>query len=390
MNNWFIPEPDEFPSQRALLNLQLGKAIRAYRERVVPGIAGVWFVRQLSWAVAGITLAENVHYHSSVIANSIEALAGKLEWKNEENFSGRGLRAFNRDGNEMMDFKNLSNKDHYVQITYRMSTVNALVGLGLADGRRFNSMKLTPVGDRLAEVFLSQKKGGKGGKSIEKALIGWIRGEDEIRKLDGLGRNWATEDEKEIVINRLYSDVSDPMKYRQNLISAFGRYSSNFPGLTKIKKELKDSTQVDDIETSEAFDKMLTSAQESIHICAGILEMKKQNRVTLLVNEKILKLKLDSLEKHSQRFLRSKGYIHPSSKEFAIEQKADLEERLVKLIQRDGNILVHSGNKVCKGPLFDHYKEIDTTESTEDDVGTENSSTVNKVRQLFSLLGDCK
>ena len=58
MGNWFIPALEEFQSERALLHLGLNGAVRHYRELIVPGIGGVWFVRQLSWAVAGIALAK--------------------------------------------------------------------------------------------------------------------------------------------------------------------------------------------------------------------------------------------------------------------------------------------------------------------------------------------
>ncbi len=75
MSEWFIPAKEEFQSLRALWTLGLNRAIRYYRELVVPGIGGVWFVRQLSWAAADIALAREHHIKPAKVANAIKALA---------------------------------------------------------------------------------------------------------------------------------------------------------------------------------------------------------------------------------------------------------------------------------------------------------------------------
>jgi hypothetical protein len=73
--------------------------MRYHREQSVPGIGGAWFVRQLSWAVAGFKLLkENTKESPIRVANAIEALACKSEYKmNPDEYSFRGKRAFARD-----------------------------------------------------------------------------------------------------------------------------------------------------------------------------------------------------------------------------------------------------------------------------------------------------
>ncbi|MCF6156157.1 MAG: hypothetical protein E3K36_13140 [Candidatus Brocadia sp.] len=227
MTDWFIPEMEEFETQRALLNLNLNKAIRYYRELVVPGIGGVWFVRQMSWAVAGIQLVQEINSFGPVkIANAIEALACKLVWEQDQNQGVRGKRAFNK-YRDARSFKEISQPKYYVRIPYRSSTVRALSGLGLTRGTRFNSMELEPNGLVLAEAFLNQKKGGQGGKSVRNAITDWIGG-DEIGKgniVDGLWRDGVTGEEKQISRDRLRADSKDSLAdrgRRARLIEAFG------------------------------------------------------------------------------------------------------------------------------------------------------------------------
>ena len=56
--NFCIPAPDEWdPRSRVDLTFNLNDAIRYHREMTVPGIGGLSFVRQLSWAVMGISLS---------------------------------------------------------------------------------------------------------------------------------------------------------------------------------------------------------------------------------------------------------------------------------------------------------------------------------------------
>lgn len=400
MPEWFIPSVEEFQSERALLHLGLNGALRHYRELVVPGIGGVWFVRQLSWAVAGIALAKKYSLKPAKVANAIEALACKLEWRDDpDNYNKRGQRAFSRDSEDnIWSFSALSDKKNYVQVTYRQSTVRALIGLKLATGTRFNAMELSGTGHNLSEAFLGQKK-------IYDSLSSWFNGKDINATnaiVEGLVSR-ATAEEKEIARNILRADstdiLGDPLR-RCLLIDAFGRNTVNMPGLHVIQKNLLQSQakniqrQVDNIDTSLAFDKMLECGRGIIHLCAQLIAEKTEPFVDKLAKDKRLSDALNSIYKAADEFQATKGNKHPDALKFVAEILAPSTDKAVclrKVIQRDKNILDLAGEKVIEGHLFDRRREPSNgNDSVQDKAGTEESSTENKIRQLFELWSDCQ
>ncbi len=394
MNEWFIPEVEDFPSQRALLHLGLNKAIRFYRELVVPGIGGVWFVRQLSWAVAGLALAKELKIKPAKIANAIEAFACKLEWNaNKDEYAGRGKRAFNRD-DDVWGFKELSDKKYYVQITYRMSTVRALTGLGLATGTRFNSMELTPTGIDLSKMIFNQRGVGQGGGNIQNVLKKWINQESiptQGNIFQCLGRNSATNGEKQIVCDRIMADSNDSLsspQRRKNLINAFDlRFKK--PDLGVIKGKLRKEgfeDQVYDIKSAEAFDAMLECGRNVVYSCAESLA------AGISTSELAKNKNLGNLVSAAKEFEKAKGAKHKDADAFAksVVNEKKPEKMLKSIINRDGNILRVSGEKIVKVDLFDRRRETGSNNGEAlEDVGTEESPTENKIRQLFTLWKDC-
>ncbi len=395
MDNWFIPELEDFPSQRSLLHLGLNKAVRYYRELVVPGIGGVWFVRQLSWALAGIKLAEDLNRRgqASQIANAIEALACKLNKK----YPGiRGIRAFERDP-KVWEFSKLSQPKYYVQVTFRQSTVRALVGLGYTrGGLRFNGMELTPVGRELVNALFL-------GNSVEKKIKNWIRNANSSSRKpviakEALGRDNASTHEKENVRDRLLTEVQDDFgspNRRAMLIKAF-KNNERMPSVEKIKDRLQHQ-QVLEINTAEAFDAMVGKARSLIQECAQNLESTQDCPVSEMAKK--LKKPLVELQKKSKTYLaqanKSKQF-HQDAQDFAEKvTRSTPEDVLEVLAKRDGSIVVFSDDKVLQGPLFDRHdqKKNDITDQDEDggekEVGTEDSSTPRKIKQLFKLWKDC-
>jgi len=392
MSNWFIPAKEEFQSQRALLNLRLNRAIRYYRELVVPGIGGVWFVRQISWAVAGIALAREHHIKPAKVANAIEALACKLDWQKDKNeYNKKGQRAFNRDrDDDIWDFARLSDKAHYVQVTYRQSTVRAMTGLMLTSGTRFNTMELSNVGGTLKDAFLQNK--------VRNALSRWIKtGSGQLGLTEkSIGRN-PTGEEKQLIRDRLRADsidiLADPRR-RRTLIEAFGRCTAQMPGMSVIKKRLP-RRQANEIEIAEAFDKMIGCGRAIVHKCARLIDESEDSRLTMLIKNKGLKRALDKLCLAARDFKKaSSPNKHIDAKDFAqtmLSPSSDSADKLKNIIQRDNNILVIAGGRIRKGPLFDRYDaHDDDADSSKETVGSEESSTENKVRQLFELWGDCQ
>ncbi len=216
--SFFIPAAESYSSARADLFFGLRGASRFYNETVVPGIAGVRFVRQLSWSVMALGLAEQIKTpRVTSIANGIEALGSKLAWRSDpSNFPFRGKRAFNRDPYEW-SFRKLGTRQGYVQVPYRMSTVRALpqglgLGLALAGASRFNDMELSDIGRELAELTLQGR--GRGNEKIGRFLLQWIKGDREMGNWNALTNalSPACPDnvERDIVLNCIKTVVKLP------------------------------------------------------------------------------------------------------------------------------------------------------------------------------------
>jgi len=401
---WFISGIEKFPSQRALLSLGLNSATRYYRELIVPGIGGVWFVRQLTWAVAGIELAGNSTYRPIKVANAIEALACKLQWEREqENYSGRGSRAFARDREGVFwSFNNLSDQIYYVQVTYRQSAVRALSSLGLAYGTRFNSMQLSTIGHDLANAFFYQNDGSSSKRSIYPALNNWINDSTRVipkNTLQVITRDDPTFAEKRIVMDLLLSESVDNLSdvhRRPRLISAFGKNLERPPDIATLKKRLntKNKEQCDNIDTAIAFDKLLSASQMVIHCASGLIESDPRITISGISENDNLQIFLSNVRESAVIFDVTKGKKHPNVSEYVseiIQECSSSMDLLIAIVKRDGNILRYSNERIIKGPLFGHHKDIsDADTGQQEQVGTEESSTEHKIKQLFSLWRDCQ
>lgn len=71
---WGMLAPENVKTSRRRLTLGLGKAVMLYNEAAVPGLGGLWFIRQAALALLGIRIAEETRHEGSKIevANAIE------------------------------------------------------------------------------------------------------------------------------------------------------------------------------------------------------------------------------------------------------------------------------------------------------------------------------
>lgn len=221
---FYIPAPDEWdPRTRVDLTFGLGDAIRYHREMTVPGIGGLRFVRQASWALAGIDIAGKdlgaKHYRARDIANAIEALGCKAEYLHvgKQKYEYIGSRAFGRYPDAYL-FEDLKKESFYVRNTYRQTIVTALSSLGFCDSStRFNQMKLTDKGENLKNAFYNSDVSFKKSRneryskgSCGEFLYEWVKGnKSKILKNDdlfhALSISTPTDLEKSILWTRLHS-----------------------------------------------------------------------------------------------------------------------------------------------------------------------------------------
>jgi hypothetical protein len=260
---WFAALPAKQERSRISLNFGLGRADRLLRERVVPGLGRVWFVRQLSWPVAALVLRRELRGtasapRASAISHGLEALGCKLEWSADPDANRiLGKRAFGRDQDEeIWSFDKLRTTKHYVQNLHEER------GLGLATGPRFDAYELTPPGEQLAEAFLDQTV-GKGGGSLRTRLAAWVRGEDidlskTVRK--ALAPASPSDAERALVRARLFDTTTSGRR----------RQAADAVGLAQARRDVPevasrlravDVAHANDVEVAHAFGLMLDRAR---------------------------------------------------------------------------------------------------------------------------------
>jgi hypothetical protein len=171
-DTWFLPAPITLPGSRIDGTLGLRRVLRASHERVVPGIGGLRFVRQASWACAAIDLSQGLRQKASTnirVANALEALACKLVFHSGGKVDGeewkvRGVTrlGINHSEPSQWAYPHLREPKNYVSQPIRQSTTASLtedLGLGFvkAGPMRFNAMELSERGSDLASAFLGQR-----------------------------------------------------------------------------------------------------------------------------------------------------------------------------------------------------------------------------------------
>ncbi len=375
---WYAAAPSDIRRERATLSLGLLPAIRHFTELVVPGLGRTWFVRQLSWAVAGLKLAREARDGSAhaptLCALGIEALACKRSWT-EGVAKDRiiGSRAFHRDKQDpdSWRFEALTRREHYVLNSYRAGTVRALMvdppgatrgpGLGFAKGRRFSSMVLTPVGDELANAFLQQRAGQP---TLRAHLVRWMEGrplpDRSPELLKALRPDKATQKEKSLVAERLLRVDSGASRKRLAASRVLIKLQV-FPDLLVLAAGLRKSRQEEqavDIELAAAFGEMLERAQRVIGALTRSLESRPNMMASELVRrspvQKSLRSLNDAARDYRRRENRVPGRGHTIAKHFATSVEGRTGAELAKLlVQRDGQVLrLSESGAIQPGPLY--------------------------------------
>lgn len=410
---FLIPAAESYGGTRADLSFGLRRAARYYNEVVVPGIAGVWFVRQLSWATAALRLREKLAGGSRApsairIANGIEALGCKLSWNgNRDDYHRKGVRAFGRNPDDW-SFRLLSTQRGYVQTPYRMSTVRALpeeVGLGFAQGSTtlFNRMWLTKRGEELADSLLHGCRVGNA--ALESFLVGWIKGEREVGKYaplprlhEGLGPYVPTDEEKKTVLKALKTvatlpgDLPPDPDRRFRLVEYFSQPPTE-PILDWIERRNSDHAR--QTKAACAFDSYREAIDSFYAECTGVIALHDRGLSLreCAAFQNITDL-FDDLEDSARTFLTAarEGCEHPDALNSASAVLRDgTVGTLRNLVMMDDRILCLVDDKVCRGPLFRTMQE---TESQDDETDLKQQGTPDdlphvKLIQLRSLLAGC-
>lgn len=371
--DWFVPSPAVLPSTRMDLSLGLRAAMRWHQERVVPGVGGVLFVRQLSWAVAGLQLAGIDHGRAKDHANAIEALACKLHFvvtgDAEDAPRYKGRRRFGSEtGSRRWTYRDLAQRSNYVVQTYRQATTRALPlhGLGFTEGSgRFATMTLTPSGEALANAFLKQRYG----RHLRHWLESWLAGKtsiDEDADTTKLCRLLAPGDaspaERGIVAERLRScsELSDPEQRRRHLMDLLLRTGGDLDVHAVCEAlEARDDygrRHARDIRTAILFEETRDEAVRALSATAtALVDPHAAVSADALAANAEIAAALDAFAAASSRLLdafRRNGEAHGDDRRFAELGTLAPADRLLGIVRCDSRILLAFDRKITGGPAF--------------------------------------
>ena len=183
---WGMLAPLDVSSTRRVQTLGLGAAVRTFNDRAVPGMGGVWFVKQLTLPIIGLAVAERVGAtgRNIQIANAIEALACYLalrerDWNGDPRLRGSTKMQSKTD----LRFDNVRRPSFYVTQPMRTVAVQPLRALGLVDGgTQFNSFRLTDASRRWLDAIIADFRPHH--RSVVDHLTRWVRGEGDDSHMD--------------------------------------------------------------------------------------------------------------------------------------------------------------------------------------------------------------
>ncbi|OJH38261.1 hypothetical protein [Cystobacter ferrugineus] len=411
---WHQLAASEAFSERASLTLGLRSADLHFRELVVPGLGRAWFLRQLSWPLAALTLHAQVKAEGARgrtptdLAHGIEALACKLEHASGVS-SDRiiGVRAFNRDGGRTWDYEQLRTRAHYVQNTYRQAAVRAIrteSGLGLASGFRFGSMRLTSVGMELAQAFLAQPA-GTGKQTLERWLERWIDGQAPswgTNLTKALAPTGASEEEREIVWKRLVG-TNDAAGHKRRALAEIFLGESEFPDIERdLLPELRKrdgAQQSSEIALARSFGSVFSTALRVLGLLTRVLERAKSVSPADAASLQAIRIASKALREAASDYRRchdklpGAGSADASSFVDQISRCSGDSTLLEFIVSRDEQVLQLSDGEIHRGPLFrvldDEESRPEEHDGTTDLDARSDSGRTFRLANLFSLVQDC-
>jgi hypothetical protein len=376
-SSWFATAPSKTDRTRITLNFGLGRADRQLNELVVPQLGRIWFVRQLSWPVAALSLGERLrgikNIKPSAISHALEALGCKLEWyENPDSERLLGKRAFGRDDADgVWAFEQLRSRRHYVQNTYRQAAVRPIregVGFGFVTGSRFNTFSLTDIGKQLANAFLDQVAGGKNGR-VSPKLEDWIRGGDlpftpALHK--ALMPSSPCEAERALVDKRVFGVADDACKRRCDAAKALGT-STKLRDTLEIAALLRDAGHVahaDDVVAARSFGFMLDRARDVAALISERVHESKQGwPVAETAGDQDIKAAVGHLKESGKDFLRDADaakFAEPKSRAFAQALAGNIVPVVTHVARATKEVFSVAEQRVMQGPLF---RVVETTDA---------------------------
>jgi hypothetical protein len=379
---WFSPQAVVVPSLRLGLDLGLRAADLHMRERIVPGLGGAWFTRQLTWPCIALRLAQTPRIGRTMpvttLARAIEALAARLDFLDLPDREGggwrrvRGIRAFNRiEDDGCWSVGELTDRRNYVQVTHRQQAVASLRGLGLAVGTRFARMALTTVGEELADAALAQKAAGPA--SLRTVIEQWVADDDGTVATSALKKGAAirrvlsafepTDAERSILRRRLV-EVEDAAGHARRALAAAlrvaGAQDRFEQGIPDALSRAGRASQAADVRGAMAFGAVQGAGRALIDQLAIVVhDLGGRASVSTLAQQctdacKVLAAAVNEFEAlATEAEALAAGFIHPDARLFlrAIGSGAAAEV-VAAVADRTPTLFTRSEDAVAQAPTF--------------------------------------
>lgn len=361
MPTWGAIEPEETSQTRLRLDFGLRPAILALNEWAVPGLGGVFFVRQLTWSCLGLRLADELGMPTAAarIAEGIEALASWTALRvggYEKDDRVQGKRKLRRE--DGLSFDAVSRHGAYVTVPFRRAATSALPGLGfcITGQSRFNALQLAPAGNALAGIVLRNAE-------VAKRLRNWvINPQTRIAQVgeqlkQALLPSDATAEERQLVSAQLMADAGRACIARlvQPLDAELSQLRTD-QGIANFLRQVQDPVHRAQLDACFSFEQARASALTAAQSLANCLDLVPCSW-TSLVNKKPVHMAFDKLQRDCtqlsarlDRLSELPADIRSFCNEHAIS--VSLERRIQTLASRVPQVFTISNHQLDRGIGF--------------------------------------
>ncbi|MBN6741124.1 hypothetical protein JKG47_11385 [Acidithiobacillus sp. MC6.1] len=366
---WGLLGPESLPRTRRNRTLGLGSTVRAFNNLAVPGLAGVWYGKQLLLTTLGIAVAEQARNEGFRVtnieaANAIEALACRHAfnsngWQRELRLRGR----IKLQGKTDWSFKKVRQRNFYVVQPMRMAVGQALPALGFVrtDSSLFNAFSCSDSGQAFVQAATMEFRPYNG--TVLNHLVKWVQGDLRV-DTETLGNALSpltplSEDAKSLLRERLLQGGQESPEYRERRHNALAWVESLRNNLATKPTWQNRPNQITEQHWSElhagaVFFMARKTALDLIDAVEAYLG--NQNGTPCLSLQKglpdTLNTGIDKLKAAASTYLELK-YPNPEAGAFCSECTQDDSSSLLRaLVARDGQVLRLVGDDIKPGPVF--------------------------------------
>lgn len=371
---WGIMGPGAVESTRRTRTLGLLSSTRQFNERAVPGLAGVWFGKQLLLGTLGVLVADRAQalglkVSKILVTNAVEALAcwlalsGNTAQEPTGKVRGR-TKLENRSAGEML-FAKVSKPGFYVTQPMRMSIGASLPALGLvnATASRFNSFSCSPAGEDLINAAF-EHIGQPRHRDVVSFLVGWVKGDtysvdnDKLRAalspLEPLSDRACLLLQERLLQGRGESDQWG--RQRRSAALAWVRsveQAGPRMGWDQQPSQISDAAHWADLRAGACFFAARDAAfkvLDTLETCMATPDNPYDLNAPL--PERLVG-PLSELRERAQAFLDLNHEDESANAFCRLVNQQQAQEILKDLVQLDGQVLRLRGNRICAGPAFE-------------------------------------